>query len=267
MPELPEVEMFKRGAADKCRGRVVREVIVSDPGILEGISARDLERRLTGKRLRSSRRYGKHLFIELDGGGALAMHFGMNGSLALVAEGEADPPYARLQLRLDKGDRLAYVNPRRIGRASLAESAEAFVAEAGLGPDVLDPAFKPEAFAAILAAGKRDIKSVLMDQVLMAGIGNIYSDEILFQARIYPGIAAAKLKGERVAQLFRVMRKTLETAIESGAGSERATDRLPKGFLIPRRRRGGRCPRCDTALATIKHGGRTCYYCPRCQPK
>ena len=267
MPELPEVEIFKRMAADSCRGRVIREPVVSDPGILEGISAKDLERRLKGERLQSSRRYGKHLLIELSGGGALAMHFGMNGSLALISKGEPDPPYTRLQLHFDKGDRLAYVNPRRIGRVSLAESEEAFVAEAGLGPDVLDTAFNSQVFAAILAAGRRDIKSVLMDQTLMAGIGNIYSDEILFQARIYPGTASGKLKREDANQLFRTMRKTLQTAIDSGIGSEQATERLPKGFLLTHRRQEGRCPRCDTPLATTKRSGRTSYYCPRCQPK
>jgi len=267
MPELPEVELFKRRAADPCRGRVISKAVVSDPGIVEGISGKALEKRLSGERLGSARRYGKNLFIELSGGGALAMHFGMNGSLALLSKDEPDPPYTRLQLHLDKGARLAYVNPRRIGRVSLAKGEAAFVEEAGLGPDVLDATFKPEAFSAILATGKRDIKSVLMDQELMAGIGNIYSDEILFQARIYPGIPAAKLRRDQAGQLFRAMRKTLEAAVESGAGSEQGIERLPKGFLIPQRRRGGRCPRCGSAIAAIKHGGRTCYYCPRCQPK
>ena len=266
MPELPEVEIFRQ-VADSCLGRTINHASVADSGILEGIPAQDLERRLKGQSLRSSRRHGKHLFLELSRAGTLAMHFGMNGSLKLVSEGEPDLSYARLQLYFEKGDRLVYVNPRRLGRVSLAENAEAFIAETDLGPDVLDAAFNSHAFAAILASSKRDIKSVLMDQALMAGIGNIYSDEILFQARVFPGTAANQLKGERATELFRAMRKTLQSAINSGAGSEQGVERLPKGFLLTQRHPGGLCPRCGALLETVKHGGRTTYYCHRCQPK
>ena len=242
MPELPEVEIFRQ-VADSCRGRAINQASIADPGILEGIPAQDLERRLKGESLRSSRRHGKHLFLELSGAGTLAMHFGMNGSLKLVSESEPDPSYARLQLYFEKGDRLVYVNPRQLGRVSLAENAEAFIAETDLGPDVLDAAFNSHAFVAILASNKRDIKSVLMDQALMAGIGNIYSDEILFQARLFPGTAANQLKGKRATELFRAMRKTLQSAINSGGGSEQSVERLPKGFLLTQRHPGGLCRR------------------------
>ena len=106
-----------------------------------------------------------------------------------------------------------------------------------------------------------------MDQALMAGIGNIYSDEILFQARLFPGTAANQLKGKRATELFRAMRKTLQSAINSGGGSEQSVERLPKGFLLTQRHPGGLCPRCGALLETVKHGGRTGYYCHRCQPK
>ncbi|HUI22333.1 MAG TPA: DNA-formamidopyrimidine glycosylase [Methylocella sp.] len=264
MPELPEVEIFKQ-VADSCRGGIINHVSIADPAILDGISAKDLEQRLKGQRVRSTRRRGKHLFLELSGGGTLAMHFGMNGSLKRVSEGEPDPSYARLQIYFEKGDRLAYINPRRLGRVGLAENAEAFIAKTELGPDVLDATFDSHSFAAILAGSKRDIKSVLMDQALMAGIGNIYSDEILFQARVFPGTVANQLKGKKATCLYRAMRKTLETAINSGAGSERGVERLPKEFLLTQRRPGGRCPHCGAPLETVKHAGRTSYYCPRCQ--
>jgi formamidopyrimidine-DNA glycosylase len=266
MPELPDVEIFRR-IADSCRGRTVDHASITDPGILKGISARDLERRLKGGLLRSSRRHGKHLFIELSNSGTLALHFGMNGCLKLAPKRNPDPPYTRLELHFQEDGRLAYVNPRRLGGVSFPENADTFIAEAGLGPDVLDVAFNSQAFTAILASSKRDIKSTLMDQTLMAGIGNIYSDEILFQARIFPETAAHHLKGEKAAQLFRAMRKTLKTAIESGAGSERDMECLPKGFLLTQRRPGGLCPRCGAPLATVKRAGRSSYYCRRCQPE
>ncbi len=266
MPELPDVEIFRR-VADRCRGRNIDYALIADPGILKGISAKELERRLKGEQLRSSRRHGKHLFLELSKSGVLALHFGMNGSLKLIEESDPNPPYCRLELYLKEDGRLAYVNPRRLGGVSLATNVDAFVNEAALGPDVLDPAFASSDFASILASSKRDVKSVLMDQSLMAGIGNIYSDEILFQARIFPGTAACRLGHEAARQLFRVMRKTLKVAIESGAGSERGVKNLPKGFLLMERHPKGLCPHCGAPLVTAKRAGRTSYYCRRCQPE
>lgn len=265
MPELPDVEIFHRLVFEHCRGRMIDRAVVSDAGILEGISAPAFERRLKGERINSSRRHGKHLFLLLGKGGALAMHFGMNGSLQLVSKASAEPSYTRVRLDFDEGDRLAYVNPRRIGRVSMCDSVEEFVSRSELGPDALDPKFDIRTFRSILSGSKRDIKAVLMDQALMAGVGNIYSDEILFQAGIPPSELAAVLDRERVSRLFRAMRRTLETAIRCRGGSERDTDRLPKNFLLPQRHRGGACPRCGAALTTAKFGGRTAYFCGRCQ--
>ncbi len=267
MPELPDVETFKRTVADRCRGRTIDHAVVGDPGILEGISARDLEQRLKGARIASARRHGKHLFLELRDAGVLAMHFGTNGYPQIVHEPAEDPPFTRLALVFEAGDRLAYVNPRRLGRVGLAESVDAFVADGKLGPDALDPGLDQSAFAAILAGRSRDIKSALMDQSLVAGIGNIYSDEILFQAGIHPAAPASRLSPESATRLFRVMRQTLETAVDRGAGSERDVDRLPKNFLLRERHAGGHCPKCDTLLSVAKRGGRTSYFCRRCQPK
>lgn len=267
MPELPDVEIFRRLVEVNCNRRSIDRAVVSDAGILDGISAAALERRLKGDALGLPRRHGKHLLIALDRGGVLTMHFGTNGALRLVSANEPDPPYTRLQLHLAGGDRLDYVNPRRIGRVGVAPSAEAFIAEAELGRDALDPAFDVGTFAATLAKSKRDIKSVLMDQATAAGIGNIYSDEILFQARIHPGAVAARLDSEKVKHLFRTMKKVLETAIERGGGSEQGAERAPTGSLLPERHPGGRCPRCGVALATVKRAGRTAYYCRQCQPK
>lgn len=266
MPELPDVELFHRLVQDRCRDRGIIAAKVLDAGILQGISVGALARRLKGARLASSRRHGKYLFILLDGAGAVAMHFGTNGSLKLLSRGEEEPAYARLVLQFDDGARLAYVNPRRIGRVSLCDSPEAFVRDAGLGPDALDPAFDLGAFTKSLGTGARTIKSVLMDQTRMAGIGNIYSDEILFQAGLHPALPARRVTGEGALRLFRAVHKTLEAAIRRGVGAEQAAGRLPKNFLLPHRHKGGRCPRCGTLLATSRGSDRTGYYCPRCQP-
>jgi formamidopyrimidine-DNA glycosylase len=104
-----------------------------------------------------------------------------------------------------------------------------------------------------------------MDQEIVAGIGNIYSDEILFQARINPRVRIDRLPSDRLKHLFAVTRKVLKTAIARGAGSEEFTDRMPKGALLPERKKGGHCPRCRSELTISKVGGRTSYCCPRCQ--
>jgi formamidopyrimidine-DNA glycosylase len=267
MPELPDVEMFKRLVQRHCLGQVIERVVVADPGMLEGVAAAALRRRLTHATVRAARRHGKHLFIEVEPPGALVLHFGTNGSLELLAREAADPDYLRLALGFSAGGRLAYINPRRLGGIGWASSPEQFIAEAELGPDALDRKFDFAAFSRILGERKRDIKSVLMDQALMAGIGNLYSDEILFQAALHPNRRSNELDERERKRLFDSIKNVLKRAVESGAGSEHGIERLPRGFLLPERHRGGHCPRCGGPLATLKRGARTSYFCPRCQPE
>jgi formamidopyrimidine-DNA glycosylase len=181
MPELPDVELFKRHLDATCLGRSIRGVIITDTRILAGASASELAQRLEGARIVKSLRHGKHLLVHLGPPGWLTMHFGMNGSLRHFEDGEDDPPYDRLRLDFADGHHLAYVNPRLLGRVGPARDAAEFIAAQRLGPDALDPRFDLAAFERAIAGRKRDVKSVLMDQEVVAGIGNIYSDEILFR--------------------------------------------------------------------------------------
>ena len=151
MPELPDVEIFKRLVEQHCIGRVVARTDVADPGSLEAATAVGLQRRLKGTRLESCRRHGKVLFVGFDDGGTLAMHFGTNGSLQHVPRDAEEPSYVRIQFEFAEGDRLAYINPRRIGRVSATDSAATFIADQQLGPDALDPAFDEKAFVATIA--------------------------------------------------------------------------------------------------------------------
>ena len=267
MPELPDVEIYKRLADEHGKGRVVARVVVNDPGIIEGATGAALQRRLKGKRLVSCQRHGKVLLLGFGDAGTLAMHFGTNGSLQHMPRGEDESASARLLFEFGKGDCLAYLNPRRIGHVRVTDSAAAFIADMHLGPDALDPAFDEQSFAAVLADRMQPIKAVLMDQARLAGIGNTYVDEILFQARLHPGIMANRLDAGMRHRLFRTMKRVLQTAIDRGAGAEDFRDRLPKGFLLPERHAGGHCPRCGTKLVIDKRGGRTSYHCPRCQPE
>jgi formamidopyrimidine-DNA glycosylase len=266
MPELPDVELFRRHLDATCHGRTIREVRVADAKLVTGVEPAALAQLLAGMRIGASRRHGKHLFVDVGRAGWLALHFGMNGSLLHLAPGDGEPPYDRVRFDFADGHRLAYLNPRRIGEVGLAADPDAFIAAAGLGPDALDPKFDQAAFERVLGGRRRDLKALLMDQAALAGIGNIYSDEILFQARLNPRDRSDRLDGAQRLRLYDQMRAVLETAIAAGAGAERLTERLPSSFLIPQRRPGGRCPRCGRAVAAAKFGGRTGYFCPHCQP-
>jgi formamidopyrimidine-DNA glycosylase len=266
MPELPEVELFKHHLDETSLGRRIDDAVVNDRRIIGTVEPGELAARLKGAQLTASRRHGKYLLIDPGKSGWLALHFGMNGSLHYYANGAEEPPYDRLRLDFAGDGHLAYVNPRRIGSVELVPDPATFIAREGLGPDALDPGFGADDFAQALQATKRDVKSALMDQALVAGIGNLYSDEILFQAQLHPRTPTNAPDRAALRRLFTKMRSVLETAVRDGAGSEQMLDRLPRGFLLPQRKKVGRCPRCGGAIATLKSGGRTSYFCPHCQP-
>jgi formamidopyrimidine-DNA glycosylase len=266
VPELPDVELYKRYLDKHALRQTIAQVAVNDARILGDLSARAFVARLKGNRFEDSRRHGKHLLVRLRRPGWLTLHFGMTGDLVHFRDAADDPPYDRVRFDFEGGAHLAYVNRRMLGRVGLTDDADAFIREEGLGPDALDPAFDRAAFAKALEGRRRDLKSVLMDQALIAGIGNIYADEILFQARLHPKIPASALSERQRTELFREIKAVLKTAIDCGAGAEQFLERLPEDYLLPHRDKDGKCPRCGTAIATLKSGGRTSYFCPRCQP-
>jgi formamidopyrimidine-DNA glycosylase len=265
MPELPDVETFKRVLARSALRKTIERVVVSDKRILGKLAATTFVSRLQGARLVAARRYGKHLLASIDRGGWLTLHFGMTGALHFVPKPDQEPPFTRVRIDFAGDGSLACTNKRMIGRVGLIENAADFIAAEKLGPDALDRRFDFPAFKAAVLGVNRDVKSVLMDQQIIAGIGNIYSDEILFQARINPAAPTDKLTPNQIKQLFLNMREVLNTAIAHGAGSEQFTERMPKGALLPERKKGGHCPRCRSLLKAFKIGGRTTYCCPQCQ--
>jgi formamidopyrimidine-DNA glycosylase len=265
MPELPDVEIFKRRLDQHGLKRRMAKVTVSDNRILAGLPVARLREALEGRRFESTRRHGKHLLARLDQNGWVSFHFGMTGELLPFEAEEAEPRYTRVRLDFADGGHLAYVNRRMLGHVGLTDDAKAFIAREKLGPDALDPDLDAEAFAAALGSARRTLKAALMDQSAVAGIGNIYADEILFQAKLHPETKLGSLTDGDRKRLFEETRRVLQTAIDHGAGSELLPERLPAGFIIPQRRKGGRCPRCGTAIESFKAGGRTAYLCPNCQ--
>jgi formamidopyrimidine-DNA glycosylase len=266
MPELPDVELYKRYLDKNALRQTIERVVVNDARILDDLPPDAFVSRLTGNRFENTRRHGKHLLVRLHRDGWLTLHFGMTGNLVYFQDEAEDPPYDRVRFDFAGGRHLAYVNRRMLGRVGLADDADAFIAAEGLGPDALDPAFDLEACTRAIEGRRRDVKSVLMDQALIAGIGNIYADEILFRARLHPKTPATSLDERQRVELFRQIKAVLQTAIERGAGAEEFLERLPDDYLLPQREKGGKCPRCGSPIATLKAAGRTSYYCPRCQP-
>lgn len=260
MPELPDVEAIKRYMDATSLGQEIGRVQTLDTGILQDISPQALQCRLKDSAFTGTRRHGKHLFARLRDDGHLAMHFGMTGRLEHAEGGEEFPRYTRAVIHFQNGGWLAYVSRRKIGRVSYADDPDKFLGERRVGPDVLE--MDQEAFMRALKGRRGTIKAMLMDQQLFAGIGNVYADEILFQAGVAPQSPADALEEKARGGIFRQAKCVLQKAIDCGADRRR----MPAGYLLPRRgEKGAECPRCGGKLKQTKISGRTTYHCPRCQ--
>lgn len=259
MPELPDVETSKRYLDATALHQTIERVHIEAPELLEGLSPQGLGRALTQHRFERTRRHGKYVFVQLDTGRWLVLHFGMSGRLAYYEHEQKEPPTAQLRIDFDNGYHLAYIAPRKLGHIALTDDAGDFIAAHKLGPDALALDF--EHFRKRGAGHRGAVKSWLMNQQVMAGIGNIYADEILFQAGIHPQRPLTELGQDECERLFKSLRKVLDAAIAAQADPAR----LPASFLLPQRHKGGGCPVCGTPLETVAVSGRTAYRCSRCQ--
>jgi len=261
MPELPDVQVLKAYVDATALHQRIRGVGIDADGLLEDVSRRTLGRHLRGHRLEATRRHGKHLFVSIGGDDWLRLHFGMTGALAYFKQRPAQLDHVRLRLDFANGYHLAYRNTRGFGAIGLVDDVDAFVAAAHLGPDPLADDFDLGAFRQVLAERRGPIKRVLMDQSVLAGVGNVYADEILFRAGLRPTARTERLRGGTVKRLYHALGTILRRAI-SARGD---VDRMPRSFLLPRRRPGGECPRCGRTLRITTVSGRTTYWCPRHQ--
>ena len=259
MPELPDVEGFRRYFARHAAGRRISSIAVADRAMLRNTSPQGLGRALSGRRFSKPQRHGKWLIAPTGGPQAL-LHFGMTGLLAWSSRGGRAHPHDRVLFELDGGT-LAYRNMRRLCGIWLAGSQGARGEIIGaLGPDAL--AVGEPDLAELLRRRRGQIKSALMDQRLIAGLGNLLTDEILWRARINPKRPAASLGPRRVARLHDCMTKVLRDSNRHG--------RVPgePGWLTGvRAEREPRCPRCGAGLRRGTVAGRTAVWCPRCQPR
>lgn len=259
MPELPDVENFKQYIDATSLHHKISETEVHNTKILKGISKARLADTLNGTSLESCRRHGKYLLIKTSGDVWLVMHFGMTGSLNYAKQEKDLPEHSRLILNFENGSRLAYISMRLFGRIRVIGSMNAFIRQNKLGPDAADISL--EDFEKTLHKSRAAVKTALMDQSRIAGLGNLYTDEILFEAHIPPNQKSQSLDAAQIKILYQKMEYVLKEATRRHA----VPKNMPQTWLLPHRERNGRCPRCHNPFKTAKINGRTAYYCSSCQ--
>lgn len=261
MPELPDVEGFRRELAKTLPRRRIDQVDVRDPGILRNASAAAFARRLLGHRFRAPRRHGKWLVLPTDGP-TLLIHSGMTGRPYYATAGAETENYERLVISLDEGE-LRYADLRKLRGVWLADDEDDVADVLGpQGPDALGMGLRE--FRQVLAGrpkGARPLKSTLMDQSVIAGLGNLLVDEICWRARVRPTLPVADLDDEDVRGLHRAMTQVLRTAVRHGR-----VPGLARWLTGARDGPDPHCPRCGRRLERARVAGRTTLWCPHCQP-
>lgn len=282
MPELPEVEVLVRHLAPRVKNRVIRDVEVRKARVLRPTSLKQFRKRLRGVSFIGVTRRGKHLVFTLRAGGksgtfTMLGHLGMTGRMYLQPSAAQLPRHAAVVLRLGE-ESFIFEDTRYFGRLTLDTS----VLES-LGPEPLGDGFTPDYFARALKRSAQAIKVKLLDQSLVAGVGNIYASEALFRAAISPRLDARRLRRRQVERLWRGVREVLERAIRLGStlrlnwagtpgndglfyyGSDASTREFREERLRVYDRAGRPCYRCRTPIKRIVQAARSTFYCPYCQ--
>jgi formamidopyrimidine-DNA glycosylase len=273
MPELPEVETVRRQLAPRVEGRTFRRVRVLDERWCMPLAPREMERALRGRRVESLGRRGKYLVWKLSGERFLLQHLRMTGNL--LYDPAERPPYTRVEIDLDDGHELRYVDMRRFGTGQLADGRgelDAFL-DGRLGLEPFDPDFDAEHLWTLARGSRTPVKSFLLDQKRIAGVGNIYADEALFRARIHPLRPAGRLTRAQWGALVPAIVDTLAAGIDANGASiddfrdlDGARGSFQEEFLV-HRHEGDPCPRCGGTVRKLVVGGRGTYVCERCQPR
>ncbi len=273
MPELPEVETVRSVIEPQVRGRIVEEVKVLNERVVAYPDPETFRTRLTGRAIAGMDRRGKLLSFLLDGGDRLFLHLRMTGRLLAAPPSWPGEKHTHLILRLSDGNELRYIDPRRFGRFWYIARGEptAITGFDALGPEPTDERLTAEYLKDRLAQCRRPIKEMLHDQTVIAGIGNIYSDEILFEARICPLRPCETLTEAEWRALAQTIPRLIRFEIEASritpeeylAGQGREYRNTP--YLKVYGHAGEKCPRCGAALVRATVCGRTATWCPACQ--
>ncbi|MBV9659732.1 MAG: bifunctional DNA-formamidopyrimidine glycosylase/DNA-(apurinic or apyrimidinic site) lyase [Acidimicrobiales bacterium] len=277
MPELPEVETIRRDIGKEFTGKRIKAVSVTGMrSVRRHADVAGFISRVQGRRLSGTGRRGKYLLLTLDTGDVVVAHLGMSGQLLLAQPKDPAVKHTHVVLRFAGAPELRFVDPRTFGElfVTTSDQLEQVVPElAHLGFDPLEDAVAWTEFAALLGARRTKLKPLLMDQRFVAGIGNIYADEILFAAGLRHDRPSDQLSPQEVRRLYRSMMETLQEAIKH-RGSTLTDEQYRDLFGGPGeyqqlhnvyRREGSPCSRCRATIVRIKTNGRSSFFCPHCQ--
>jgi len=271
MPELPEVETVKNELIPHVTNRRITGVTLLWEGIVKEPSVDEFCTGVTGQIIKDINRRGKYLSFSLSSGDTLIVHLKMTGSLIVKPGAEELPEYTRAVIHLDNGTDIAFRDPRKFGVLRLVEDREKIIGK--LGPEPFDEDFTSQTLARILQKRKTPMKALLCEQNLIAGIGSMYADEVLFATKIHPLRAGEDVTQQETEQLYREIRRILWAAIEN-KGASVDTYYRPDGtkgtahyeFKVAHRFKEPCCT-CATPIERIKVRGRGSYFCPECQPE
>ena len=269
MPELPEVETVRRSLLARVVGALISGVEVRERRLRKPISS-DFESRLVGRRIEAIDRRGKYLLLSLDDGAILLVHLGMSGSLTLAPDDAVFEPHDHVRLRFASELALTFNDPRRFGLMQVGNLEDLSELQ-NVGIDPLAVKWSAAEWRNAVRGRRLPIKNLLMDQRLLAGIGNIYASEMLYRAGIRPRRRADRLRRQEIERLARAVREILERAVRLGGSSIsdfRDGDGRPGYFQIHHAvydRAGDPCRRCGATIRRIVMSGRSSFYCPTCQ--
>ncbi|MGH2990769.1 MAG: bifunctional DNA-formamidopyrimidine glycosylase/DNA-(apurinic or apyrimidinic site) lyase [Solirubrobacterales bacterium] len=273
MPELPEVETIRRQLEPELVGRRIASVEVLDERLTRPDSPRELERACAGRTIEAVERRGKYLLLRLDAARSLVMHLRMTGNLVL-GERRDDVRYLRAVINLEGGAALLFTDLRRFGTAVVLDDddlEEYMAPRAGVEP--LTGGLTAERIGELAEGRRAPLKSFLLIQSGVAGIGNIYADEALWRARLHPLSPAGSMRPEHWERLRDGIVGALEAGLDNGGASiddyrdARGEDGTMQEEFLVHTREGLPCPRCGTEIRRIVLGGRSTYFCPGCQQR
>lgn len=275
MPELPEVETVRRSLLPLVIGKKIEQVSVGAfAGVLGGMDPASFAALTTGSTIADIRRRGKYLLFDLADGAGFIVHLRMTGNLTHARSGAEPVRFEHLSIHLDDGSSIRFADQRKFGRIEYRPKLGRRPLDGKLGPEPLTRSFNAAYLAERVRNRTAPIKALILDQRIIAGVGNIYADEALFRSRIHPTTPGGALSGTQVASLVRAIKSVLRSAIEHrgttfasyrDANGETGTNQF-RLRIYGRGRSGKPCLRCGRQLATLTVGGRTSHFCPHCQP-
>ncbi|MEQ6250564.1 DNA-formamidopyrimidine glycosylase family protein [Sulfitobacter sp. HNIBRBA3233] len=255
MPELPEAEAARQRIEDGALHRTIERITLGEVSHMD-LPDEEAQARLIGTQFTRTHRHGKYIFVGSVEGPWLHIHLGMAGSIR-VTHGQSDlPDFIRFSLVFEGGNTLHFRDPRKFGHIEVIEDVDDFIAQKGLGPDAL--LIGDNAFAQNVGGTRGAVKSALLSQKKIAGIGNLWADETLYRTGVDPEARACDLAADRVARMHRASQEILQAVVDTGADYSR----LPDDWLIHHREAGDACTRCDGSIEKKTVGGRTSYFCP-----